>query len=806
MIKLENVNKYFYRHKKNELHVIDNVSIDLPNKGLVSLLGPSGCGKTTLLNAISGLDNIHSGKIYVNNERISKRRVSKIDKIRNINIGYIFQDYNLIDTMSVFENVALSLKLIGIKDKKEIQKRVNYVLQKVGMYRYRNRYANMLSGGERQRVAIARAIVKNPNIIIADEPTGNLDSANTIEIMNIISSIAKEKLVILVTHEKELAKFYSTRILEIEDGKIVNDIDNKDVEELDYKISNNIYLKDFNVQKTIKTDNINVNIYSEEEVNIDFNIIVRNGNIFISGNDNIDILKSDSKIKVIDDSYKKLSRKETDEYNFKYDELGQINPKYSSIFNIFTLLKRGFAKVRDYTFAKKLLLIGFFASAIFITYSISSMFGVNNVEDKDFVLYNKDYLQVKLQELNIKDFLKIEQDENINYVLPGNSIVYFNIQNKDYYQTFYYAGFLSGSLSSINMINKDDIIEGRMPENNKEIVMDIEVVKDFLLSNNDNKGAGFIDEHKLLNKEVTIKNTDKYTIVGYVSLNSPSIYTYESEFTNIIANNIEYYYYDGSDDSMETPIRDYELFKDDIKIVKGKLPKNDYEVILNENEIFNYELNKNSDIKINNKKLKVVGFYRVVNKENFNYSLTNNNMIKYNNILTKSNLTIYAKDKEKALNTYSEKYDIKEAYEFAKEKYLKDKKDALYGTYIFSIVILIISLIEIYLMVRSSFLSRLKEVGIYRAIGVKKKDIYKMFMGEIIAVTTLASVPGMLIMSYALHELSFISTISNKFLMNGYVMGIIILFIYTFNIIVGLLPVMLTLRSTPAKILSRTDI
>ena len=190
MITLENVNKYFNKGKRNSIHVINNTSLTLEDNGLVALLGPSGCGKTTLLNAIGGLDKVNKGKIFINGSKITKRFTHKSDKIRNLNIGYIFQDYHLIDKMTVFDNIALSLKINGIKDKEEIKKRVNYVLEKVGMYRYRNRYASMLSGGERQRVGIARAIVKNPSIIIADEPTGNLDSKNSIAIMNIIKAIS----------------------------------------------------------------------------------------------------------------------------------------------------------------------------------------------------------------------------------------------------------------------------------------------------------------------------------------------------------------------------------------------------------------------------------------------------------------------------------------------------------------------------------------------------------------------------------------------------------------------------------------
>ena len=121
MIKLEKVNKYYNRYKKNEIHVINNTSLKLDNTGLVALLGPSGCGKTTLLNAIGGLDKVTSGKIYIDGKKLP-RNSNKVDKIRNLNIGYIFQDYYLVDSLSVYDNVALALKITGIKDKEEIKK------------------------------------------------------------------------------------------------------------------------------------------------------------------------------------------------------------------------------------------------------------------------------------------------------------------------------------------------------------------------------------------------------------------------------------------------------------------------------------------------------------------------------------------------------------------------------------------------------------------------------------------------------------------------------------------------------------
>ena len=277
MINIENVNKYFNKGKKNQIHVINNTTLSLEDSGLVALLGPSGSGKTTLLNAIGGLDKVNKGNIYINGKKITSKSSYKVDKIRNLNIGYIFQDYKLLDNLTVYENVAIVLKMLGIKDKEEIKKRVTYVLEKLNIYRYRNRPADMLSGGERQRVAIARAIVKDPDIIIADEPTGNLDSANTIEIMNIIKSISKDRLVILVTHEKELAMFYATRIIELEDGIIIKDYENKNINELDYQMDNKIYLKDFKYNKDLSKDNVNIDYYSDNLDKLNIKIVVKNG-------------------------------------------------------------------------------------------------------------------------------------------------------------------------------------------------------------------------------------------------------------------------------------------------------------------------------------------------------------------------------------------------------------------------------------------------------------------------------------------------------------------------------------------------
>ena len=221
MIKLQNLEKYFNRKRSNEIHVVNDITLELPRTGLVVLLGPSGSGKTTLLNVIGGLDKVHSGTIDFDGIEMKRYKGNQWDDIRNEHIGYIFQNYNLLNDQTVYDNIALTLRMTGIVDKDEIDKRINYILDNVGMINYRRRRAANLSGGQQQRVAIARALAKNPKVIIADEPTGNLDSKNTFDIMNILRNISHNKLVVLVTHEESIANLYADRIIRLKDGEIV---------------------------------------------------------------------------------------------------------------------------------------------------------------------------------------------------------------------------------------------------------------------------------------------------------------------------------------------------------------------------------------------------------------------------------------------------------------------------------------------------------------------------------------------------------------------------------------------------------
>ena len=813
MIRVVKVNKWFNRFRKNANHVINNTTLEFGDNGLVALLGPSGSGKTTLLNVIGGLDKVGSGKIYVNNKKITRLNTYTIDKIRNLNIGYIFQDYKLVDNMSVYDNVALSLKTIGIKNKKEIDKRVTYVLEKVGMYRFRKRPASMLSGGERQRVGIARAIVKNPSIIIADEPTGNLDSKNSLEIMNIIKKISEDRLVILVTHEVNLAKFYATRIIELEDGKVVSDYENNHEDDLDYSIDNNIYLKDIPNHDSNK--DLDVEFYRDKDTKLNIEIVLKGNNIFIRSLDNkkIEVVDDNSSIEFINDHYKSLSKKDIDQYEFDYSKLeNKQRLRYSSIFNPISFITNGILKVLDYSLVKKLLLVGFFLSGFFILMSNSRIMANLRVEDKDFVKTNTNYLKVNMKKVSVEDYEKIANHPDVNYVLPGNSHVSLQMKVNDYYQTVDVNAEINGSLSSVDMINKDDLILGRMPENEFEIVLDKMVIDNLKDNMNSAQMIGLVEYKDFINRICSLPNIDDYKIVGIVDKVSPSIYMSKSRFIDVLYNmpsshEDDYVYNSTNGITVSADMfRDYNVYFSRFSLKEGSYPMGDYETMVSISHKEEMKLGKEIDVKIDGHKLKVVGYYD--SEESMDCYFVNTKMIRNITILQSKNLTVYPKDKDTFIDEAREEFNlnIEDYYQTAKDKYIKGREKGTKFAITSSLVVLAISLIEIILMLRSSFLSRIKEVGIYRAIGLKKKDIYIMFSGEILAITTLTSVPGILASSYIFYQISQIKFLSSEFLVNTPIIIGTIIMIYAFNLFFGLLPVMFTLRKRPAQILSRTDI
>ena len=221
MIRLKNVSKFYYS-KGIIASGISRVNLDLDVGEFVVITGESGSGKSTLLNVISGLDTYEDGEMYIEGKETSHYTATDFEAYRQKYISCIFQSFNLISSYTVYQNVALAMQIDGCSND-EIRRRVPDIIEKVGLSEYKNRKVSRLSGGQKQRVAIARALAKDTRILVADEPTGNLDSASAEGIVDLLTDIASDKLVIVVTHNYDQFKDHATRVIKMHDGKIVED-------------------------------------------------------------------------------------------------------------------------------------------------------------------------------------------------------------------------------------------------------------------------------------------------------------------------------------------------------------------------------------------------------------------------------------------------------------------------------------------------------------------------------------------------------------------------------------------------------
>jgi len=247
MLELKNIKKD-YPAGDGSVHALRGINLTFRESEFVSILGPSGCGKTTMLNIIGGLDQYTDGDLVIGGRSTKDFKDRDWDSYRNHSIGFVFQSYNLIPHQSVLQNVELALSLSGVS-KHERRERAKKALEEVGLGTQLNKKPSEMSGGQMQRVAIARALVNNPDIILADEPTGALDTETSVQVMEILKNISKDRLIIMVTHNPDLAGQYSTRIIRMLDGQITDDSFPLSEEEI--RIGRNI---DERRQKTASTE------------------------------------------------------------------------------------------------------------------------------------------------------------------------------------------------------------------------------------------------------------------------------------------------------------------------------------------------------------------------------------------------------------------------------------------------------------------------------------------------------------------------------------------------------------------------
>jgi len=862
MIKVSNLNKYYNKNKTNEIHVINDVTLELPSHGLISFLGASGSGKTTLLNIIGGLDKAQ-GTISYDFFEMNKYEMSKIDKYRNENFGYVFQSYNLLLNETVYDNLKIALELINIYDAKETQNRIEYALKSVGMYKYRNKKASQLSGGQQQRIAIARALIKHCKVIIADEPTGNLDSANAIEVMNILKSISKKTLVLLVTHNEQLANFYSNYIYKIEDGKIINQYENISNDVLNTKNDNFIYLKDMNLTSG-NIEGVGIKFYSNDQKDIELEIVERNNTFYIRSNKNIKLLDN-SNIKLINDHYKPVEKSEINNYSYD-DSFFNNSVKNKNIFSDFiTNIKHSFINFIKPT--KKIKIIYTSLALIGVLFAICAV-SISNAVKVDTSNINADLNYSTLSSGNI--WYQEDSEELQNNIINGNisSLQVLTERYLDFSYKINYVETITYSESFKRIYfneNVNKVLYGRAPIGN-EVAISL-AVADVLLEEFSSCCNSYED---LFNLSI---DYDGSKLVGIVDGKNKMSYISEEEYVKTITshihindNRIRYFEIEKKYDTYEV-ILGRDLTKDDLNtdkilisdkftgyenLVNTDLPGIGFvvgvyrlkdnieyysdEIISNQNykeellNVYKYSYNvedyvliegrnpeKENECLISTYNSKQIGDtingYKIVGRYNANTQLLKAGVLFSTSALSVQDYTkkIFIIENEEGISATinNSKLNLKTLYqdEYDTIKETNTRKMTVFG--LLGIVCLIAVSIMVFFLMRSKMINDIYNIGVYRSLGSSKLKIYlKYFCDIIIMVSFTTLITYIVIIFCYLTAIESINDYYNSELFSKGLgiplLGIII--IYLINILFGLLPIFTLLRKTPSEILVKYDI
>ena len=807
MIRLEKLNKYYNKGKSNQIHVINDTSIEFPQKGLVALTGPSGCGKTTLLNVIGGLDDFHKGSIDFYGETIKSYNPTRWDILRNKYIGYIFQNYNLVNDKTVYENVEISLNMAGLYHAKEVEERIHYVLKSVGMYHLRKRNVLALSGGQQQRVAIARAIAKNPKVVLADEPTGNLDSNNTFEIMRLIKKISQSTLVILVSHERQLVEFYADRIITLQDGKIITDIQNEGSRTFERIDDRSIHLKDLTKEQSKEVLDMEYYYDQEPSSRPRLQVIYKNNTLFVKAETNTKIryLTPDTDIKLIDDHYKQEESNAIDETPFELDQLGEI-PEHAhrkSFIRFRDTLRSGFKKVlTGRKFFSKLFLVAYFIIAAIILSNISQLGILLQNRESEYFVEPRNTVSVVIPEnFTMQNVSAIEALSAVGNVLPNRTAAYFSFRFEDFYQG---SGMRAQSIQQyalpiqLSDLGEHRVVHGRLPNAQNEVAVDMWVLER-LLQTRELTNLGYDEIPDMLGGTIQLYSNRGYVyfeIVGILESNSRIVVTHDSDIHLF-----------GQDYYMSySPIEPY---VGEFTLVTGSQMLTSLELLANEE--LGYVVGQ--QVVLGSFTFRVAGVFRGLDAQ---YLLRSEDITKLKvqsyidsrNDFEDSVLLFTAADKMQAIeqiNTLG--FTALDSLEYANEQYLKAQGEMIIMRLVAIFIPLIGAMIFTLLSMRSSMLNRIREIGVYRAIGATKFDLIKIFLSEILAFTTIGSLTGYIFMAMVMGQIqNLFGVLETIYYMPvlHFILGIS--FIYLLNIAFGLLPIFTLLRKTPSEIIAKYDI
>ena len=808
MLRLQNIRKIYQANNADLVVALDDISLDFRKSEFVSILGPSGCGKTTLLNIIGGLDKYTSGDLIIDSKSTKKFKDTDFDSYRNHQIGFIFQSYNLITHQSVLANVELALTLSGVSKKERREKAIN-ALKSVGLEKQIYKKPNQLSGGQMQRVAIARALVNDPEIILADEPTGALDSKTSVQIMNILKEISKDKLIIMVTHNEELAYEYSSRVIKLLDGKIIED--------------SNPYNSTLNEKEKYKTKKISMNFLTALSLSFN-NLLTKKGRtLLVSFAGSIGIIGIALILSLSNGVNNYIKRVEEDALS-SYPLTIE-----TTTFDTSSIIASLMTKKEDTNHEKNKI----YSNDIIVDMLSNMTKGIqknnlkdfktfldNNTEIKDYVLdisyrYNID---LNIYKNDSSKIIKANPNDLFTEMMPSTG-------NMDNSYMANYNVFTEIMDNEEVLKNQYEVISGKFASEANELM---------LIVNKNNEISDYVLYTLGLKDQKEIQEIIGKVMMGDSVEVTPTTYNYEDIL------NLEYKlvlptsYYQKNNNTWEK-ITDE---KDLLNLIQNGISLKIVGIIRSKDETTSTSIN--GSVAYNKKLIKEV--MEGINNSQIVLEQKNNpdinvftgkqfdSLSNYNDNLKQ--LSVYDEDTPSSINLYMKDFDSKESVvkiidDYNEEQRKNEKEENvihytdLVGTMIGSVssivntisyvliafvtISLIVSSIMIGIITYISVIERTKEIGILRAIGASKRDISRVFNAETFIIGFVAGLFGIITtillnipINIIIKNITNISNISKLPFIGG-ISLIIISIILT--LIAGLVPARIASKKDPVEAL-----
>ena len=856
MIEVRHLDKYYAKGSQKEVHAVRDTTLQLPDTGIVALFGASGCGKTTLLNIIGGLDTADSGEVLLDGARVTP----KATETRNRHIGYIFQNYHLIADETVYENVALSLRLCGVTDDTEIEKRTMAALEAVEMEMYCRRLPGTLSGGQQQRVAIARALVKNPHLILADEPTGNLDEQNTVMVMELLRQVARDHLVLLVTHEHDLLPYYCDRIIEISDGTVVSERENDTGDGYRSQNKSDVFLGDL-PRTSGEVGTTFVEFFGDEgAAPQSLRLIAHGGTLYIAAPSNIRlrVLDSSAEVRVHEGSFRPEEHKPQKELppvllTAPTDRGKKCGRMYGFRNAIASGFRAHFGRVKR---GKKVLIAGLFIFAITFVMMIS-YFGtdIRTLQEVRYK-YNTDMVYVPIGTLTPEHLAEMRSHGLVDSVTFGSireydGSYYVGVTS---YQTSWRLDLGVLAPSTPNQSGQDaqllDIsaLSARkktptLPEGKYTNLSDGEVVistgfADTLLKTTGVSYMRAYDDlmyHQLeksdsyayytyndglenydrdIGSTVTARKTS-LTIVGIVEDRNPCLYVspvvLTDSFTGPAKLNVSYM----SQETWEVLGIDppapgilYARYKESASVA-GTMT-----ILTKTYQVDDVTLPALDDRELTEQQKAALdhltGQYYMAREDYV--TLPDNAFYAFASAVNPSftHYALHTSNVNELLSYMEEKqlddgtFTPHDLYLIARGQYIGD----LIATLVTAAVFLLLMVLCLFLIMRSGLMASVRQIGILRAIGVSRGNLLFRFFAESLVVFTLTVLPGYLIASGSLAWITGKASaiISMIFYYPFWLAVITFLFLCGITVICGVLPILSLTRKTPAAIIAKYDI